>query len=167
MEVFCFVDFWKKMSNIIYMQDLHFSIFINAPIKKVWDTMLEDATYRIWTKPFNEGGSYYEGDWSEGSKIIFLGPDKDGKVEGGMLSRIKANRQHEYISIEHIGMINKGVEELFPENKYANENYSFVEKDGGTQLDIEMTQIPFEYADDMNTMWPKALEVLKELVEKN
>lgn len=148
------------------MQNLHFSIFINAPVKKVWDTMLEDATYREWTKPFNET-SYYVGDWSEGSKILFLGTDIEGNNEGGMISRIKENREHEYISIEHHGVINKGVEELFPENKYGYENYSFAEKDGGTQLDIEMTGIPAEYADDMNKMWPKALEVLKELAEKN
>ena len=57
-------------------------MFINAPRKKVWATMLEDTTYREWTKPFNET-SYYEGDWSEGSKILFLGTDKDGKVNGG------------------------------------------------------------------------------------
>ena len=56
------------------MTTLHYLIFINAPKEKVWDTMLKDETYREWTKPFCEG-SYYRGDWSEGSKIIFLGPD--------------------------------------------------------------------------------------------
>lgn len=147
------------------MNTLHFSIFINAPIKKVWDTMLEDATYRQWTKAFNPT-SYYEGDWSEGSKILFLGTDPAGNIEGGMVSRIKENREHEYISIEHLGIINKGVEELFPDNKYGYENYSFSEKDGGTQLDIELTNLPEEYTGMMNEMWPKALEVLKGLAEK-
>lgn len=147
------------------MQNLHFSIFINAKVVKVWDTMLEDATYRQWTKVFNET-SYYEGDWSEGSKIRFLGTDPKTGEEGGMISRIKENRQHEYVSIEHLGLINKGVEELWGEEKNGFENYLFTEKDGGTQLDIELTNLPEEYTPMMNEMWPKALQVLKELAEK-
>ncbi|MDQ5893468.1 MAG: hypothetical protein QG640_480, partial [Patescibacteria group bacterium] len=31
------------------MQKIHFSIQINAPKEKVWDTMLGEATYREWT----------------------------------------------------------------------------------------------------------------------
>ena len=54
------------------MQKLHFSIVINAPKKKVWHAMLDDKQYREWTEAFNPG-SYYKGDWSKGSKILFLG----------------------------------------------------------------------------------------------
>ena len=49
------------------MDKLHFAIDVNAPKHKVWDTMLEDSTYRQWTRPFNQNGSWYEGDWSAGS----------------------------------------------------------------------------------------------------
>ncbi len=34
------------------MSKLNFSIVIDAPKEKVWDTMLEDKTYRIWTEAF-------------------------------------------------------------------------------------------------------------------
>ena len=44
------------------MEKLHFSISIKAPKEKVWDTMLNDVTYRQWTSVFNPPGSYYEGD---------------------------------------------------------------------------------------------------------
>ena len=44
------------------MQKMHFSTTVNAPRKKVWDTMLEDSTYRDWTTAFNQKGSWYEGD---------------------------------------------------------------------------------------------------------
>lgn len=147
------------------MNTLNYSIFIQAPKEKVWKTMLDDATYREWTKPFNPT-SYFEGDWSEGSKILFLGTDENGKVEGGMVSRIKENRQNEYISIEHLGMIKDGVEEPWGGDQNAFENYKFTEKDGGTQLDIELTNVPEEYKEMMNEMWPKALDVLKRISEE-
>ena len=147
------------------MNTLNFSIFINAPKEKVWPTMLGDVTYRQWTKPFNET-SYYEGDWSEGSKILFLGTDKDGKNEGGMVSRVVRNIPFEYVSIQHLGMIENGVEKPWEEAGEGFENYTLTEEDGGTQLDIELTNLPDEYVEMMNTMWPKALEVLKTLAEK-
>ena len=72
------------------MQKLKFSIEINATKEKVWNTMLEDKTYRIWTEVFSKG-SHFIGDWSKGSKILFLGPNENGEM-GGMVSRIKENK---------------------------------------------------------------------------
>jgi hypothetical protein len=150
------------------MQKLHFKIDINAPIEKVWDTMLEDKTYRVWTAPFNEG-SYYMGDWSKGSKILFLGPNPETGKEGGMVSRIKDNRKHEFISIEHLGMVNDGVEDTTSEavKPWAGslENYSFKNLNGKTELLIEI-DINDDFKDMFNDMWPKALQKLKEISEK-
>jgi hypothetical protein len=145
------------------MNTLNFSVFINAPKEKVWNTMLEDVTYREWTKPFNET-SYFQGDWSEGSKMLFLGTDKEGKNEGGMVSRIAKNIPFTHISIQHLGVLENGIEK--PWEGEGFENYTYTEKDGGTQVDIEMTNIPDEYMEMMNTMWPKALEVLRVVAEK-
>lgn len=150
------------------MQKIHFSIFINAPVEKVWHTMLDDAPYREWTKAFNEG-SYYKGDWSEGSKILFLGPDPAGGGEAGMVSRIKENRAHEFISIEHLGIIKNGIEDTTGEEARkwapAYENYTFIEKDGGTEVQVDM-DIADEYKDMFDDMWPKGLQALKALAEK-
>ena len=52
-------------------EKLKYSIAINAPKEKVWHTMLDDKTYRERTAEFNPG-SYYEGDWKQGSEIRFL-----------------------------------------------------------------------------------------------
>lgn len=139
-----------------------FSIFIQAPREKVWNTMLQDSTYREWTKPFNET-SYFEGDWSEGSRICFLGTDDKGNT-GGMASKIAKNIPFEYVSIQHLNSIKNGVEE--PWEGVSFENYRFTEKDGGTQVDVENTDVSDEYMDMMNEAWPKALEVLKVLSEK-
>jgi len=144
------------------MNTLHFSIFIHAPKEKTWNTMLEDATYREWTKPFNET-SYYEGDWSEGSEILFLGIDKDGN-KGGMFSRIAKNIPFEHVSIQHLGVIEHGIKKDWENTGF--ENYTLTEKDGGTQIDVELTNIPDEYVEMMNETWPKSLEVLRTLAEK-
>jgi uncharacterized protein YndB with AHSA1/START domain len=146
------------------MNTLNFSIFINAPKEKVWNTMLDDATYRQWTKPFNET-SYYKGDWTEGSKIYFFGTDENGQNEGGMYSRIAKNIPFEYVSIQHLGMIENGVETPW-EGAEGFENYTLAEKDGGTEVMIEMVNIPDDFCPEMNDMWPKALDVLKEIAEK-
>jgi hypothetical protein len=150
------------------MEKLNFKIEINAPKEKVWNTMLQDATYRLWTTPFSEG-SYYKGDWSKGSKIIFLGPNPETGKEGGMVSRIAENKLYEYISIEHLGIINDGVEDTTSEEvkKWtpAFENYTFKEKNGKTDVLVDM-DINEEYAEMFKGMWPKALKKLKELTEK-
>lgn len=149
------------------MEKLHASIFINAPREKVWNTMLDDATYREWTAPFNPGGSYYQGSWEEGSKIIFLGPGEDGK-EMGMVSRIAENRPHEFLSIEHLGIVKDGVEDTTSEEATkwspAFENYTFTEQDGGTLVTIDQ-DIEGEYKAMFDEMWPKALQKLKEIAE--
>jgi uncharacterized protein YndB with AHSA1/START domain len=148
------------------MQKLNFSIDINAPKEKVWNTMLEDESYRLWTEPFMPG-SHYVGDWNEGSKILFLGPGQNGEM-GGMVSRIKENKLYEFISIEHLGIVQDGKEDTTSEAVKgwagALENYSFAENDGVTTVAVEMDSNE-EYAEMFNGMWPKALQKLKELSE--
>lgn len=148
------------------MEQMKFSVEIDAPRAKVWQTMLEDATYRDWTTAFSPG-SYYVGDWSEGSKILFLGPGENGP--GGMISRIKTNRPHEYISIEHLGIVENGEEDISSEKVKAwagaRENYTFKDAEGKTELLVEMDSDE-EHRQMFENMWPKALQRLKELAEK-
>lgn len=149
------------------MQKLNFKIDINAPKEKVWNTMLEDKTYREWTVAFSPG-SHYVGSWDKGSKILFLGPNEQG-VMGGMVSRIKENRLYEYISIEHLGVVNDGKEDTTSDavKQWAGslENYTFKDKNGKTELLVDL-DINEEYKEMFEGMWPKALQKLKELAEK-
>lgn len=151
------------------MQKLHCSITINAPKEKVWHAMLDDKPYREWTAAFNPGGSYYKGDWSQGSKILFLGPDPDTGGEAGMVSRIAENKPYEYVSIEHLGIVQDDVEDTTSEaaKKWAPayENYTFKEKDGVTEVLVDM-DIAEEEAEMFNKLWPEALRKLKEIAEK-
>jgi len=150
------------------MTTQHYSIHINAPKEKVWNTMLDHGTYREWTSAFNEGGRY-EGSWDQGSKILFLGPDPETGKEGGMVSRIKENRLYEFVSIEHLGIMKDGVEDTTSEEakKFAPayENYTFTEKDPGTEVSVDI-DVAEEYGDFFKETWPKALAKLKEISEK-
>ena len=145
------------------MTDLHYSTQINAPREKVWDVMLGDATYREWASVFMPG-SYYQGDWSEGSRMLFLGPGAEGEKEGGMAAVVKENRPQEFISLEYHAEIRNGVE--IPMEGNGFENYTLRDHDGGTEVSIDLLNLPDEYAGMFDDSWPKALEKLKEIAEK-
>ncbi len=145
------------------MQKLTFSTTINAPREHVWRTMLEDATYREWTSPFHEG-SYAVTDWKQGSKALFLTPEGDG-----MVSRIAVHRPNEFLSIEHVGIVKKGMEDRDSEEVKgwagAHENYSVREVGGGVMLTVEM-DVTEEYRKYFEETWPKALAKLKQVSER-
>ena len=149
------------------MEKLKFSTIINASTEKVWDTMLEDRTYRIWTEEFSPG-SHYIGNWNQGSKIFFLGPSNDGKL-AGMVSRIKENKLHKYISIEHLGEVYDGVEDTTSDRVKiwagALENYTFIDKNGKTELVVDL-DINEEFKEMFEDTWPKALRKLKSICEE-
>jgi uncharacterized protein YndB with AHSA1/START domain len=148
------------------MERLNFAIVIDAPKEKVWNTMLDDETYRLWTAAFMPG-SHYIGEWSQGSRILFLGPGDSGEMLG-MVSRIKVNRPYEYVSIEHIGMVQGGKEDTSSEEVKswagALENYIFKDLGGKTEVLVEMDTNE-EYREMFQNTWPKALARLKELAE--
>lgn len=149
-------------------QKLTASIIINAPREKVWDTLLGYNTYKEWTKVFNPT-SRYEGDWSEGSKILFLGTDENGGNEGGMVSKIAKNVPNEFISIKHLGIIENGIEDTTsPKAKSwapAYENYTLTDVNGGTEFTVEQ-DLDDEYMEMFKEMWEKALQELKRLSEQ-
>ena len=150
------------------MQKLHFSMLINAPKNKVWHAMLDDQPYREWTNAFNEG-SYYKGSWEKGSKMLFLGPDPNSGQEGGMVSRIFENKPYEFISIEHLGIVQNGVEDTTSEAARqwapAFENYTFNDKAGATEVLVDI-DVEDEYVQMFSEMWLLGLRKLKELAEK-
>ena len=141
------------MSNL-----LNYTIDIPAPRARVWSCMLDDASYRDWTNAFCEG-SYYEGEWRTGADMRFLGPD--GR---GMSARIEQADAPAYVSIQHFGELRDGAPIDGAEWTGAYERYRFHElSDGRTRLEIELSNVPAEYAPMMNAMWPKALERLRQI----
>ena len=152
------------------MEKLQYTIKINAPVQKVYDLMLgisHKTTYEQWTAMFNPT-STYEGNWNKGSKMLFVGFDEQGN-KGGMVSEIAENSANEYVSIRHYGLVQANVEITSgPQvEKWANgyENYTFQEKNGVTDIVIELVGLTEDLKEYMNDSWPKALEKLKEICE--
>ena len=152
------------------MKKIQFKKEINASAQKVYETMLglkNKASYEYWTAAFNPT-STYEGSWDNGSKILFVGTDENGK-KGGMVSEIVAHQPAEFVSIRHFGFLDGDTEITTGEQveKWAggHENYSFQENNGVTTVTVEMDSVD-EYLDYFNNTYPKALDKLKEISEK-
>ena len=147
------------------MKTLHFSTKIEAPAEVVSETMLGDATYRLWADVFGPG-SYFEGSWRPGSEIRFLGDNVEDEPIGGMVGVIAEHRPYEFVSIEYTGLILNG--DVDTESEYAqrfrgtHENYTFSEADGVTTLTVDL-DVDDEEAAMFVEMWPKALDKLSEL----
>ncbi|MBK8983827.1 MAG: SRPBCC domain-containing protein [Ignavibacteria bacterium] len=150
------------------MKKLKISETINSPKEKVWENTFGENTYPEWTEVFAPG-SHVKGSWEKGSRIKFLAPDNEGKMQG-MLSEIVENKPFEFLSIKHLGFIKDGAEDTeSPEVKAwapSFENYTFTETDGVTLLTVEMDTTD-EYYDYFMETWPKALQKIKHICEKS
>jgi len=148
------------------MQTQHYEITVHAPAEVVWETMLDDATYRLWAGAFYPG-SYFEGSWLQGSEILFLGDNEDGTASG-MVGVIAEHRPHEFVSIEYRGQIVSGIEDTTSDDARAiagtHENYTFTEADGVTTVSVDI-DVDDQYAEMFAEMWPRALLALRDLSE--
>ncbi len=78
---------------------LRFQVKILATPATVYKRMLDDKTYREWTKLFNPT-SHFVGSWDKGAMIRFIGVDPHGQ-KGGMVSRVRENILNRFVSLEH------------------------------------------------------------------
>lgn len=140
------------------MEKIEFKTSINATAEKVWEVLFGVKTYPQWTAVFAEG-SQVETNWQKGSKALF----HDG-TGNGMVALIRENIPNQYMSVKHIGEIKDGKEELHNWGE-SLENYTLNEKAGKTELLIDM-DITEEWLDYFEKTWPKALEKVKEIAEK-
>lgn len=142
------------------MQNLTFSVQINANKLRVWETLWSEQTYPQWTKAFCEG-SYAVSDWQEGSRIHFLAPNGEG-----MYSVIQKKIDNKFMSFKHLGNIKDKQELALEENWEGNyENYTLTENENGTLLTASLGTFP-EFTGFFGTAFPSALQYVKELAEK-
>ncbi len=144
------------------MKDLTFTIDIAAPVARVWECMLDPLTYRDWTRAFCEG-SYYEGNWAQGSRMRFLDPDGNG-----MEAVVEENRTHERVALKLVGDLTEGrpTPGSTMGDRPAHEIYEFsAAGPARTQLVILLKGWDDGFADMMAGMWPTALQRLKTLAE--
>jgi hypothetical protein len=158
------------MTDIYKVRDMKkstYEIDVATDKHRAWEILIGKNTYPIWTQPFNPA-SHFIGDWSEGSKMLFVGEDQQGN-KGGMVSRIVANRPGELVSIEHYGVLEGDTEitdsEEIAKWAGAHENYFFATVGDKTRITVEM-DIVEDYEQQFAEIWPKALQKLKELCEE-
>lgn len=159
-------NFKKYVENLGKFKKIHFEIIIDAKVEKVFQLMISEKSYNNWTSIFNPASSY-KGTWEKGAKMLFLGVDENGN-RGGMVSQIREFLPNEFVSIEHLGML-QGEKEITsgPEvESWAGilENYSFSEASGKTLLSVELDSNE-EFKSYFSETWPKALNKLKEICE--
>lgn len=137
-------------------------IILHANKENVWKVITEDQYTRQWWAEFSPG-SHAEGDWTEGSKILFVNEEKSG-----MVAKITSLKPNEYLEFEYIGWIDKGVEDydgpIAQALKGGKETYRITEQDGVTILDAT-SDMSEEMYDSMKALWDKAAIKLKELAE--
>ena len=140
------------------MKKLQFSTTINASPQEVWNKLWSDDSYRKWTAVFAEG-SYAESDWQQGSEIRFLGPQG-----GGMYAIIETMIPNKEMNFKHMGEIKDGVVVEQPWAG-AHERYLLNEKDGATELIVEMDTTE-EMGNYFSEKFPAALAILRKISEQ-
>lgn len=146
------------------MKVLKYLTEINAPREKVWETLWNSETYKIWTGVFCDSSDVIS-DWKEGANVQFLSSEGNG-----MLSKITEMKPPEIMTFKHLKVIKDG--EVIPFDKEhknwegALESYKLIPEDDCTILKVKMDSAK-EYEDYFNEKFPKALKIIKELSEES
>jgi uncharacterized protein YndB with AHSA1/START domain len=145
------------------MEKLEYKIEISAPVKTVWETMLQEETYKQWVAK-SWPNSSYEGKWEQGTQMRFIGPDGSGT-----LAELVEVKPYESLLARHIAALGKGgVEDRTSEMAKGwigtTERYQFAERNGKTTLTVLMEASP-EWRQMFDEGWPQALAELKKISE--
>jgi uncharacterized protein YndB with AHSA1/START domain len=142
------------------MKELQFSVLINAPKQKVWDTLWQDGTFREWAGIIDPG-THKVGELKEGNEIQFISGNGYGVTS--LVEKLVAG---EYVLLRHqADTQEEGKQEREKEWTGGNENYALLEKEGVTTLTAEF-DVPPELEEYFRDNYPKALERVKVLAER-
>ncbi len=146
------------------MINLNYSIEIDAKKEHVWKIMIGKDTYQKWTKAFSSGSTFV-GEWKQGETILFFDPNL-----GGTKAVLEIFNPYDEILAKHVSMVDKDMNENNEDEvskKWigSTERYRFTQSGKKTKLDIEITTDE-TFTEMFNTGWPKALENIKSLCEK-
>ncbi len=139
------------------MKNLEYKTQIKARPEKIWETLWNQETYRIWSGVMNEGARF-EGNWEEDSLIDLY----DAK-NNGMYNLIKKNIPNRQLTMQHKGWIYDGVRDDQGWED-SRETYLLTENEQGTELKISVNSLD-EFEDFFNSNYPKVLEKVKKLAE--
>lgn len=142
------------------MNELQFSIEINAAKEKVWNTLWNDDTFRDWAN-FIDEGTYMDGEMTEGKDVRFI-----SSVNGyGVTSRIAKLIPFDTVSFRHmVDTKERGTQVREDEWTGGTESYFLADTGGVTVLTVKM-DVPLEMEGIFNDRFPMALNRIKALSE--
>lgn len=143
------------------MQKLQFTIKIQAPRKKVWNTLWEDKTFRDWANIVDEG-TYMVGEMKEGNEIQFI-----SSVNGyGVKCLIDKLTPNEFVLFRFMADTkDNGKQEREKDWTGGTESHSLTEENGVSTLTVEFDVPTNKMEEIFNVRFPKALERVKILAE--
>lgn len=139
------------------MQKLEFSVQINAPAEKVWQSLFEEDDNGNWLAAMDEGTTF-EGTWADGSIMKFFDPKKNG-----MYNLVEKNVLHQELKMKHMGWIVDG--ELSPQDwEDSTISYILIPNKNGTLLKGEILALD-EFVSFFESKYPPNFNRIKELAE--
>lgn len=142
------------------MKEMQFSIDINAPTERVWDTLWQDKTFRQWASIIDPE-TYMVGDLKEGNEIQFI-----SSASGyGVTSLVEKLIVGKFVQLRHRADTQEsGKQERDKQWTGGIESYSLAEKNGITNLTVTF-DVPPELQEEFKVNYPKALEKVKVMAE--
>lgn len=142
------------------MKKMQFSIEINVPKEKVWDTLWQDETFRDWASIIDPG-TYMVGDLQEGKEIQFISAENGY----GVTSLVEKLVPNEFVLFRHMADTKDSGESVREKDwTGGTESHLLAEKDGVTTLTVAF-DVPTELEEIFEVRFPKALKRVKELAE--
>lgn len=143
------------------MKEMQFTVDIEAPKEKVWDTLWQDETFRDWAGLIDPG-TYLRGELKEGNEVEFISAENGY----GVTSLVEKLTENEYLLLRHhTDTQEAGTQEREKEWTGGAESYVLVETDGKTALTVAF-DVPENLEDYFKVNYPKALHRVKVLAEK-
>ncbi len=143
------------------MNDMQFSIDIQASKEKVWQTLWQDATFREWASIIDPG-TYLVGELKEGNELQFLSSENGY----GVTSLVEKLEPNSYLLLRHSADTqDTGERERANEWTGGTESYTLTEADGITTL-TTVFGVPSKMEEYFKDAYPKALQCVKELSER-
>jgi uncharacterized protein YndB with AHSA1/START domain len=144
------------------MKELQFSIEIDASRETVWNTLWSDETFRDWAGIIDPG-TYMMGILKEGNEVQFISSE-NGYGVTSLVEKLVAN---EFLLFRHHADTQEsGKQAREKEWTGGKESYSLVESEGVTTLTAAF-DVPPELEDYFKVNYPKALERVKQLAERD
>jgi uncharacterized protein YndB with AHSA1/START domain len=142
------------------MNEMKFTVEINASREKVWNTLWADETFRQWAGIIDPG-THMVGDLVEGNEVQYISGNGYG-----VTSLVEKLVDGEYLRLRHSADTqDEGAREREKEWTGGAESYALSENDGVTTL-IAACDVPPSQEEYFTTSYPKALDEVKRLAER-